>query len=88
MGISSRRRWDGLPADVATAAFFVLLDTGVTLAGASWWPAHPGPLAWTMLGLQAAACASLAVRRRAPLTVIWVLAGFTLAVTLMIWPAC
>ena len=31
--------------DVATALFFVLLDTGLTLVGSSWWPAHPGPLA-------------------------------------------
>ncbi|HEX5292669.1 MAG TPA: hypothetical protein VFX25_27685, partial [Streptosporangiaceae bacterium] len=59
--------------DIAVAAAFVLLDTAVTLIGASWWPAHPGPLAWVMLGLQAAACASLAVRRRAPVTVVAIL---------------
>ena len=73
--------------DIAVAAFFVLLDTGATLVGASWWPARPGPLAWFMLGVQAAACASLAFRRRAPLTVVAILAGFTLALTLLIWPA-
>ncbi len=72
--------------DVAIAVFFVLLDTGATLAGASWWPAHPDTLAWTMLGLQAIACCSLVVRRRAPLTVVVILAGFTLAVTLLISP--
>ena len=73
--------------DVAIAAFFVLLDTGLTLLGASWWPAHPGPLAWAMLGAQAAACATLVVRRRAPVTVVAVLAAFTLALSLLIWPA-
>jgi signal transduction histidine kinase len=73
--------------DVALAAFLVLLDTVLTLSGATWWPAHPGPLAWTMLGLQAAACATLAVRRRAPITVMYILAAFTLAVTLLIYPA-
>jgi signal transduction histidine kinase len=73
--------------DIAVAAAFVLLDTAVTLIGASWWPARPGPLAWVMLGLQAAACASLAVRRRAPVTVVAILAAFTLAVTLLVSPA-
>jgi signal transduction histidine kinase len=72
---------------IVIAASFVLLDTAVTLAGASWWPDRPGPLAWVMLGLQAAACASLAVRRRAPLTVVAILAAFTLALTLLISPA-
>jgi signal transduction histidine kinase len=73
--------------DVVTAVFFVLLDTWITLIGGTWWPVHPGPLAWTMLGLQAAACASLVVRRHAPITVIVILSGFTLAVSLLIWPA-
>jgi signal transduction histidine kinase len=73
--------------DVAIAVAFALLDTGATLAGSSWWPHHPGTLAWTMLGAQAAACLSLIVRRRAPLLVIAVLAAFTLAVTLLISPA-
>ena len=72
---------------MAIAVFFVLLDTAATLAGASWWPAHPGKLAWIMLGLQAIACLSLVVRRRAPLTVMAILAAFTLAVTLLISPA-
>ncbi|MCW2906554.1 MAG: two-component system sensor kinase [Actinomycetia bacterium] len=69
------------------AVFFVVLDTTTTLAGASWWPAHPGPLAWVLLGVQAAACLSLVAWRRAPLLVIAVLAAFTLTVTLLIWPA-
>ena len=68
------------------AVSFALLDTAATLAGITWWPAHPGPLAWVLLGLQAAACLSLVARRRAPLLVIAVLGGFTLAVTLLIWP--
>jgi signal transduction histidine kinase len=66
---------------------FVLVDTGATLAGASWWPARPGPLAWAMLGLQAVACLSLIVRRRAPVLVVAILGAFTLAVTLLISPA-
>jgi signal transduction histidine kinase len=73
--------------DIAVAAGFVVLDTTVTLIGGSWWPARPGPVAWVMLGLQAVACASLAVRRRAPLTVVAILAAFTLALSLLIWPA-
>jgi signal transduction histidine kinase len=73
--------------DVALACFFVLLDTSVTLAGASWWPAHPGKLAWAMLALQAAADASLVVRRRAPMLVIAGLTAFTLLISLLISPA-
>jgi signal transduction histidine kinase len=73
--------------DVGIAVFFVLLDTGTTLVGATWWPAHPGTLAWVMLGVQAAACSSLVARRRAPIMVIGILAAFTLAVTLLISPA-
>jgi signal transduction histidine kinase len=80
-----RRHWVAI--DVGIAVFFVLLDTGTTLVGATWWPAHPGTLAWVMLGVQAAACSSLVVRRRAPITVIGILAAFTLAVTLLISPA-
>jgi signal transduction histidine kinase len=72
---------------VALAVGFALLDTGATLVGSSWWPHHPGTLAWTMLGVQAAACLSLIVRRQAPLLVIGILAAFTLAVTLLISPA-
>ena len=37
--------------DVAIAVFLVLLDTVLTLSGVSWWPAHPGSLAWTLLGV-------------------------------------
>jgi signal transduction histidine kinase len=73
--------------DVAIAVGFALLDTGATLGGSSWWPHHPGTLAWTMLGVQAAACLSLIVRRQAPLLVIGILAAFALAVSLLISPA-
>jgi signal transduction histidine kinase len=73
--------------DVGLAGFLVLVDTVLTLSGATWWPDHPGPLAWTLLGVQAVCCASLAVRRRAPITVMYILAAFTLAVTLLIYPA-
>ena len=62
-------------------------DTAATLGGGSWWPAHPGSLAWAMLVVQALADASLFFRRRAPLLVIGILAGFTLAVSLLISPA-
>jgi signal transduction histidine kinase len=72
---------------VAIAAAFVLLDTWSTLAGVSWWPAHPTTLAWVMLGVQAAASGSLVLLRRAPLLVIATLAAFTLAITLLISPA-
>lgn len=74
-------------ADVATAAAFVLLDTGMTLVGATWWPGRPGTLAWTVLGVQALACASVAFRRTAPLAVVGVLGAFTLALSLLISPA-
>ncbi len=73
--------------DTGLACFFVLLDTTATLAGASWWPAHPDKLAWAMLVLQALADASLVARRRAPLLVIAILTGFTLAISLLISPA-
>jgi len=76
-----------LAVDVLLAVGFALLDTGTTLVGASWWPAHPGPLAWAMLAVQALAALSLAARRRAPLVVIAILAAFTLAVSLLISPA-
>jgi signal transduction histidine kinase len=79
------RHW--VAVDVAVAVFFVLLDTALTLSNASWWPAHPDSLAWAMLAVQAVACASLAVRRKAPITVIVILAAFTLAITLLIYPA-
>ena len=73
--------------DAGLACFFVLLDTTVTLAGASWWPVHPDKLAWTMLVLQALADASLVARRRAPMLVIAILTVFTLALSLLITPA-
>jgi signal transduction histidine kinase len=73
--------------DVAIAVFFVLLDAVDTLAGGSWWPAHPGPLAWAMFGVQAAACASLVTRRRAPLVPVAILGGFTLVLSLLVYPA-
>jgi signal transduction histidine kinase len=76
-----------LATDALIAAFFVAIDTAATLGGTSWWPAHPGSLAWLMLGLQGLADASLVFRRRAPLTVIAILAGFTVAVSLLISPA-
>jgi signal transduction histidine kinase len=72
--------------DVAIAVFFALLDTGATLWGATWWPARPGALAWSLLGLQVLVCLSLVFRRRAPLTVVTVLGAFTLAVTLLVSP--
>ena len=73
--------------DILIAAGFVLLDTGTTLAGASWWPKHPDTLAWVMLAVQALAVSSLAVRRRAPILVIAILTGFTLAISFLISPA-
>jgi signal transduction histidine kinase len=73
--------------DIGIALAFVLIDTGATLAGGSWWPAHPGALAWSMLALQALADLSLVARRRAPLIVLAALAGYTLAISLLISPA-
>ena len=72
---------------MAVTVFFVVIDVLATLSGATWWPAHPGTLAWVMLGFQVAACSSLALRRRAPLAVVAILGAFTLAITLLIWPA-
>jgi signal transduction histidine kinase len=87
--VSYRSWWcqHQVATDVVLAIFFVLLDTVLTLVGASWWPAHPGPLAWVLLVVQAGACATLVIRRRAPLTVVAVLAAFTLLVTLLVSPA-
>ena len=79
-------RQNRLALDVLLAVFFVLLDTVTTLAGASWWPAHPSTLAWAMLAVQGLANASLVFRRRAPMLVIAVLAGFTLVISLLISP--
>ncbi len=80
-------RRHSVAAAIITAVFFALLDTVATLAGSSWWPAHPGPLAWAMLALQALADLTLVARRRAPLLVMAVLTGYTLAITLLISPA-
>jgi signal transduction histidine kinase len=76
-----------LATDVLIAAGFVLVDTGATLSGASWWPAHPTTLAWVMLAVQAVAVSSLVLRRRAPMVVIAVLAAFTLAISFLVSPA-
>jgi signal transduction histidine kinase len=86
VAIATWYRRHRLAMDVAVALFFVLLDTGMTLVGATWWPAHPSPLAWAMLAVQAAVCASLVVRRRAPYLVIALLGAFTLVITLLISP--
>ena len=77
-------RLNGLALDAFLAGFFVLVDTVLTLVGASWWPAHPGTLAWTMLAVQALADASLVFRRRAPMLVIAILGGFSLLISLLI----
>jgi signal transduction histidine kinase len=85
----SKRQWSGqhqLALDALIAVGFVLLDTVATLGGSSWWPDHPGRLVWVMLVLQGLACLSLIARRRAPLLVIAILGGFTLALTLLISP--
>ena len=87
MGRNFRRTRHWVLIDVLLAVGFAGLDTVLTLVGGSWWPAHPGPLAWSMLGLQALADLALVVRRRWPLTVIAILAGFTLAISLLISPA-
>ena len=87
MGLRTWARQHRRALDVLLAACFVLLDTVSTLAGTSWWPAHPGPLAWTMLAVQGLADAALVFRRQAPLLVIAILAGFTVVVSLLVSPA-
>jgi len=87
MGHRLYARQNRLALDVLLAVFFVLLDTAATLAGASWWPAHPSTLAWAMLAVQGLADASLVFRRRAPILVIAILGGFTLVISLLISPA-
>jgi signal transduction histidine kinase len=72
--------------DVAIAGLFVGLDTVVMLAGWSWWPAQPDGLAWVLLVAMWLTDLSLVARRRAPIAVVGVFAGFTLAVTLLVWP--
>lgn len=80
-----RQHW--LVLDILIAAGLALGDTANTLGGGSWWPAHPGTLAWTMLAGQALADLSLVARRRAPLIVIAILGAFTVAISLLIEPA-
>ncbi|HEU5388410.1 MAG TPA: histidine kinase [Streptosporangiaceae bacterium] len=87
MGLRTCAGQNRLALDAFLAVFFILLDTVLTLAGTSWWPAHPGALAWTMLAVQGLADASLVFRRRAPMLVIAILGGFTLAISLLITPA-
>ncbi|MGH3174999.1 MAG: hypothetical protein ACRDPF_14180, partial [Streptosporangiaceae bacterium] len=87
MGLRMCARRNRLALDALLAGFFVLLDTVLTLAGASWWPAHPGTLAWAMLAVQGLADASLVFRRRAPMLVIAILGGFSLVISLLISPA-
>jgi signal transduction histidine kinase len=72
--------------DVAIALFFAVLDTAVTFTGGSWWPAQPDGLAWALLVAMWLTDLSLIARRRAPIAVVGVFAGFTLAVTLLISP--
>ena len=76
-----------LAQDALVAGAAVLVDTVTTLVGSSWWPAHPSTLAWSMLVLQALADTSLVLRRRAPMLVIAIFTGFTLAISLLIDPA-
>jgi len=87
MRLRACARLNSRALDASLAGFFILVDTVLTLAGASWWPAHPGTLAWTMLAVQGLADASLVFRRRAPMLVIAILGGFTLAISLLITPA-
>jgi signal transduction histidine kinase len=72
--------------NVVVAAGFVVLDTALTLIGAAWWPARPDPLAWTLLGVQALVVAALVVRWRYPLTVVGLMTGFALLVSVLDWP--
>jgi signal transduction histidine kinase len=72
--------------DGAIAVGFVVLDTVVTLVGWSWWPAAPDGLAWVLLAAQGLTDLSLIFRRRAPIAVVGIFTGFTLAVTLLVSP--
>jgi len=76
-----------LAVDVLLAVGFAGLDTLATLGGSSWWPRHPDSLAWAMLAAEVLADLSLVARRRAPILVIGILAGFTVAISLLISPA-
>lgn len=72
--------------DVAIAIGFIILDTGLTLLGGSWWPAGPGPMAWTLLSIQAVVCGSLVAWRRYPELVVAGLVAFTVAVSVAVTP--
>lgn len=87
MNVLSRLWPRGLAGDVLLAVGFAAVDTLATLGGASWWPRHPDSLAWAMLAVQALADLSLIARRRAPLTIIAILAGFTVAISMLVSPA-
>ena len=87
MRLRTCARLNGLALDAFLAGFFIVVDTVLTLVGTSWWPAHPGTLAWAMLAVQALADASLVFRRRAPMLVIAILGGFSLVISLLISPA-
>jgi signal transduction histidine kinase len=87
MGTRTWLRRHPLVLDALIALAFVLIDTVNTLGGGSWWPAHPNAVAWWMLGVQALADLSLIARRRAPMIVIGILAGYTVAISLLISPA-
>jgi signal transduction histidine kinase len=76
-----------LAQDALVAGAAIVVDTATTLVGSSWWPAHPGSLAWSMLVLQALADSSLVLRRRAPMLVIVIFIAFTLTLSLLIDPA-
>src|SRR5262249_23017505 len=86
MGLRACAQQNRLAVDVLLAVFFVVLDTVLTLAGTSWWPAHPSTLAWTMLAVQGLADASLVFRRRAPMIVIAILGGVWLGISLLLSP--
>ena len=73
--------------DAAAAVILAAVDTGLTLVGATWWPDHPGTLAWFLIGVQALVCLSLAVRRRHPVAVVWIVTAYTAVITFLIWPA-
>lgn len=72
--------------DITLAAGFLLLDTAMTLLDSSWWPADPGAMAWTLLGIQGIVCASLVLWRRYPVAVVTGIVAFTLAVSVLITP--
>ena len=86
MSNGSWRRRHRAAFDATVAIILTAVDTVLTLVGVSWWPDHPGTLAWSLLGIQALVCLSLAVRRRFPLSVVWIVTAYTLLITMLIWP--